>query len=209
MTDSSAQDDLWLVHLAQGGDYAAFAELVGRYQHRLYSLAFKVLHQHQDAENVVQETFLAALEHLHEFRAEAKFSTWLLRIAANAAFKVLRKRRGLPTVPLTDAPDDYRSLPHPDFIADWRDNPEQLAQQAETQRLLREAMRTLDEKYRLVFYLRDVEELSTADTAAALGLTEGTVKVRLLRARLMLREYLTRHFGDPEKRLYPNHAHEE
>ena len=115
---------------------------------------------------------------------------WVLRIAANHALKILRKKRGLPTVPLestNDPEDSYARMPHPEFIARWRDSPECLAQRAEIRRLLDEVLEELDEKYRLVFLLRDVEELSTQETAEILGLTEANVKVRLLRARLMLR----------------------
>jgi RNA polymerase sigma-70 factor (ECF subfamily) len=198
-----------LVARARQGDYSAFEELVKRYERRIYSFALRVLRRHHDAENVVQDTFTAVVEHLPDFREEARFSTWLMRIAANAAFKILRKKRGLPLVPLADADDDYATVPHPEYIADWRDNPEQLATRAETQRLLDAALDDLEEKYRLVFLLRDVQGLSTAETAEALGLSESAVKVRLLRARLLLRERLTQQFGDPNRRLIPDHRHEE
>jgi RNA polymerase sigma-70 factor (ECF subfamily) len=203
-------DDLELLHRAQDKDFAAFEELVARYEKRIYALAMGILRQHQDAENVVQETFLAVVENLHAFREEASVSTWILRIATNHALKVLRKRRGLPTVPLeadADPRDGYAGMPHPDFIARWRENPEDLAVRAEIRRLLDEALAELDEKYRVVFLLRDVEGFSIEETAAILGLSKANVKVRLLRARLLLRERLTRRLGDEANRLFPAHDH--
>jgi RNA polymerase sigma-70 factor (ECF subfamily) len=155
-----------------------------------------------------QQTFLSAVEHLAGFREEASFSTWLLRIASHAALKVIRKRKGLDTVSLeeaTEVSEGVDSIPHPEFIADWRQSPEELVQRNETRRLLDEALALLDEKHRLVFLLRDVEGLSVKETAEALDLSEANVKVRLLRARLQLREQLTRTLGDPERRLVKTH----
>jgi RNA polymerase sigma-70 factor (ECF subfamily) len=203
-----ADQDLALLRCARQGDFTAFEALVGRYQGRLYGLAWRIVGQRQDAEDVVQQTFLSVLEHLDSFREESSFATWLLRIATNLALKVLRKRRGLPTVPLQSAdPESYARLPHPEFIAQWRDGPEALAQRAEVRHLLEQALAELDDKYRLVFVLRDLEGLSVRDTASALGLTEATVKVRLLRARLQLRERLTRALGDETTRVFPSHEH--
>jgi RNA polymerase sigma-70 factor (ECF subfamily) len=192
--------DAELVRHAKGGDGAAFEALVTRHERRLYALALGILRQPHDAEDVVQGAFLSALENLDGFREEASFRTWLTRIATHAALKVLRKRQGLPTVSLDEDAGDADTPPHPQFIADWRDSPEQLVQQRETRRLLEDALAQLDDKYRLVFLLRDVEGLSIAETAAALGLSEANVKVRLLRARLQLREQLTRWFGAPPGR---------
>ncbi len=198
------------VHRAQGGDFAAFETLVARYERRIYGLAQRMVRQRQDAEEVVQQTLLSVIEHLGEFREEARFSTWLMRIAANHALALLRKRSRRRTVSLADdavAGEDYRDVPRPQYIAPWRETPERLASQHETRQLLEAALDELDEKYRLVFLLRDVEELSTAETAETLGISEANVKVRLLRARLMLRERLTREFGDQAKRLAPDHEH--
>lgn len=197
-----AATDEELVRRAQHGELAAFDELVTRHERRVYAIARRITGHDHDAEDVTQQTFLSAIEHLPEFRGESSFSTWLLRIATYGALKIIRKRKGLPTESLDD-PD----LPHPEYIADWRENPVTLAQRHETTRLLDEALAELDEKHRLVFLLRDVEGLSVKETAAALGLSEANVKVRLLRARLQLRERLTQAFGDPAKRLAP-HRHE-
>ena len=201
--------DAELVRRAQAGALDAFETLTVRHEQRVFSLARRMLRQEQDAEDVTQQTFLSALENLKSFRGEASFATWLLRIATHAALKVIRKRKGLKTVSLeeaTEGTDSMDSVPHPEFIADWRQSPEQLVQKREIQRLLDEALAKLDEKHRLVFLLRDVEGLSVRETAGALGLSEANTKVRLLRARLQLREHLTRALGDPDKRAIRNHG---
>ncbi|HVW00450.1 MAG TPA: sigma-70 family RNA polymerase sigma factor, partial [Planctomycetaceae bacterium] len=129
--------------------------------------------------------------------------------ADNHALKRLQKNRRWKS--LSDgqaaASDSYADLPHPEFIAPWRDNPARIAERHEFQQLLATALEELDEKYRLVFVLRDIEEHSTAETAELLGISEANVKVRLLRARLQLREQLTRVLGDEAQRLIPDHDH--
>jgi len=207
---TSEVSDAELVNRAQAGELDAFEALTTRYEQRVFSLAMRMLRQEQDAEDVTQQTFLSALENLGGFRGEASFATWLFRIATHAALKVIRKRNGLKTVSLEEATEETGqadSIPHPEFIADWRQSPEQLVQQREIQRLLDEALAKLDEKHRLVFLLRDVEGLSVKETADALELTEANTKVRLLRARLQLREQLTQSLGDPDKRVIRNHNH--
>ena len=204
--------DAELVRVAKSGDLDAFEALTNRYEQRVYGLAMRMLRQEQDAEDVTQQTFLSVLENLEGFRGEASFSTWVLRIASHAALKIIRKRKGLNTVSLeeaTESSDDSSSIPHPEFIADWRQSPEHLVEQNEVRRLLDEALARLDEKHRLVFLLRDVEGLSVRETAEALDLSEGNVKVRLLRARLQLREELTRVLGDPARQLVRSHHHHE
>ena len=193
-----------LVARAKAGELDAFEALTNRHEQRVYSLALRMLRHEQDAEDVTQQTFLSALESLGGFRGDASFATWLLRIATHAALKVIRKRKGLDTVSLeeaTEETDGYDSIPHPEYIADWRQSPEELVQQHETQRLLDDALAKLDEKHRLVFLLRDVEGLSVKEAAEALGLSEANTKVRLLRARLQLREHLTQTLGDPARRV--------
>jgi RNA polymerase sigma-70 factor, ECF subfamily len=206
--------DADLVLRAKAGELDAFEALTNRYEQRVYSLALRILRQQQDAEDVTQQTFLSALENLRGFRGDASFSTWLFRIATHAALKVIRKREGLDTVSLEEAtePDDgYDTIPHPEYIADWRQSPDQLVPRNELKRLLDAALAELDEKHRLVFLLRDVEGLSVKETAEALGLSEANTKVRLLRARLQLRELLTRSLGDPDRQVAQTHppAHQE
>jgi RNA polymerase sigma-70 factor (ECF subfamily) len=200
-----------LVRQAKAGELEAFEALVNRYERAVYNLARRIVEDPTDAEDVTQETFLNVLENLERFREEASFRTWLFRIATHAAFKVLRERSRKPTVSLEamlEASEDEEQVPRPEFIADWRDDPQRLLEQQETRRILEEALHQLDEKYRLVFLLRDVEGLSVRETAEVLGLTESNVKVRLLRARLQLRESLTRAFGDEARRLEPSVDHE-
>jgi RNA polymerase sigma-70 factor (ECF subfamily) len=203
-------EDAGLVESAKAGDYAAFEALVGKYECRMFGLAVGILQRCEDAEDAVQRTFLSVVEHLKDFRGEAAFRTWLTRIATNHALEILRKRRGLSTVPFEESPsgEDETRPPFPEFVASWRENPERLASRAETGRLLQEALAAIPDAYRTVFLLRDVEGLSVAETAAALGITAGNVKVRLLRARLKLREKLTRDFGDPATRVEVRQPHE-
>jgi len=201
-----------LVRLAQNGDLAAFEELTTRHERQVYSLAFRMLQNAHDAEDVTQQTFLNALEGLKNFRGEASFTTWIYRIATYAALKVIRKRKGLDTISLEEATEpgeNFENIPHPDFIADWKQSPQELVHRNETRRLLDEALAQLDELHRPVFLLRDVEGLSVRETAEVLGVTEANVKVRLLRARLKLRELLTRTLGDPEKRVIRQPHHHE
>ena len=200
-----------LVARAKAGDLDAFEALTTRHERHVYSHALRLLRHEQDAEDVTQQAFVSVLEHLGEFRGEASFSTWLMRIATYAALKVIRKRKGLDTVSLeasTEQDESTGEIPHPEFIADWRESPHRLVERRETQRLIEEALTSLDEKHRLVFLLRDVEGLSIQETSEALGLTPANVKVRLLRARLQLRERLTVAFGDPARRLVGGHDHD-
>ena len=199
--------DRRLFRQAQAGDFNAFERLVQRLEGRVYHAAYRILGRTQDAEDVVQQTFLNVIEHLEAFRGESAVATWILRIAANVALKTLRKRRGLPTVSIDRGDESYADVPHPDFIAEWREGPEALLERAELRELLDRAVAELDDKHRVVFVLRDIEGLSTEDAAEVLGLTPSNVKVRLLRARLQLRERLTRAFGDEATRVTPDHRH--
>ena len=211
VTEATPQptNDAALVERAKGGHLASFEALITRYEQRVYSLALRMLLHEQDAEDVTQDTFLSAMENLDGFRGEAQFSTWLLRIATHAALKVIRKRRGHVSLEEATEPDSEGGPPpHPEFIADWRYSTDDLVRNNETRRLLDSALAQLDEKHRLVFLLRDVEGLSVLETAEALGISETNTKVRLLRARLQLRELLTRAFGDDARRLEP-HQHSE
>lgn len=203
-------DDAALVERAKAGELEAFDKLVQRYEDKVYSLAMGILQNEHDAEDVTQQTFMSVIENLQNFRGDSSFSTWIMKIATHAALKVIRKRKGLPTVSF-DAPitqnSDNEELPRPEFIADWRDNPSELASRNETRRLIEQALSELDESYRIVFLLRDVEGLSVKETANILNISEANVKIRLLRARLQLREKLTRLFGDEKRRILSAHQH--
>lgn len=201
--------DLDLLHRAKAGDFEAFQRLVADLQPRVYGRAFRILKQAQDAEDATQQTFLALIEHLADFREESSLATWVLRIASNFALKILRKKHGLKMVSMSDmvSEDNYSEIPHPEFIAPWSKTADEIAQQAEVQQEIDHSLLELDDKYRLVFILRDIEGRSVRETAEALELTESTVKVRLLRARLALRERLTRKFGDATLAMIPDHKH--
>lgn len=207
----AAEQESQLVRRAQEGDFAAFESLMVRYEKRIFALALRIVRQQHDAEEIVQQTFLSVVEHLKKFRHESRFSTWLTRIATNHALLLLRHRARRRTVFLGEAQGDdrYEDVPRPEYIAQWKETPEDIASRRETRQLLDEALDELAEKYRLVFVLRDVQGFSTAETAEILDITPANVKVRLLRARLMLREQLTRRFGDEATRVYRgDHGHD-
>ena len=207
LPDEATETDL--LHQAKGGDFAAFQKLVTILQPRVYGLTFRILQQAQDAEDATQQTFLALIEHIADFLEESSVATWVLRIATNNALKILRKKRTVKMVSMSEmaSEDSYGDVPHPEFIAPWSQTADEIVQQAEVQAELEKALLELDDKYRLVFVLRDIEGLSVRETAQALDLTESTVKVRLLRARLALREHLTRRFGDASQAMTPDHKH--
>ncbi len=198
-----------LLQRAKSGDFAAFQQLIAGLQPRVYGLTFRMLRHAQDAEDATQLTFISLIEHLEDFREESSLATWVLRIATNHALKIIRKKRGLKTVSLdaSEATDRYSDLPHPEYVAPWAKTSQELAEDRETREEIERALGELDDKYRLVFILRDLEGLSVRETAAALDISEANVKVRLLRARLALRERLTRRFGDPAQAVIPNHDH--
>ena len=193
-------DELPLVDRARAGDATAFGSLVTRYEGRILRLAKRITQNEEDAEDVVQESFLKAYENLDRFQGNSKFYTWLVRIAVNESLMKLRKRRSDRTVSL-DEPVETGEETVQREIAVWEGNPEQRFTQTEMREILDDAIRGLEPIYRTVFQLRDVEELSTEETAEALGLTIAAVKSRLLRARLQLREKLTRLFKKKEENL--------
>ncbi len=203
-----ADPDAEVVQRAKAGDFTAFESLVSKYERHVFGVAMRIVRNGADAEEVVQETFMAMLEHIQEFSGRAPVRSWLMRIATNEALLILRKRRARNraiTEVSSDGLDDYASLPHPEFIARWKSDPSALAANSETREIIDKALDTLDEKYRLVFVLRDVEGFSTEETAKALAISVANVKVRLLRARLMLREQLTKVFGDPAQQMEHEH----
>jgi RNA polymerase sigma-70 factor (ECF subfamily) len=186
-------DESVLVDKAKAGDQQAFTDLVSRYQRKIYRLAKNITRNDEDAEDVLQEAFLKAYEHLNSFEGHSKFYTWIVRIAVNEALMKLRKRRGDREVSL-DEPVALGEEEVKREIAVWEDNPEQRYSREEMQQILNEAVDGLKEDFRTVFVLRDIEELSTEETAEALKISIPAVKSRLLRARLALREKLTRKF---------------
>ncbi len=186
-------EDVELVRLAQGGDAEAFAKLVARHENSIYRLARNITQNAEDAEDVLQDTFLKAYEHLGEFRGDSKFYTWLVRIAVNQALMKLRRRKSDRLVSLDETFDTGEETLVRE-IAVWGEDPEELYSQEELRRILASAIESLPPIFRTVFALRDIEELSTEETAQILNLSVPAVKSRLLRARLRLREHLTRYF---------------
>jgi RNA polymerase sigma-70 factor, ECF subfamily len=186
-------DESALVAQAKAGDQNAFGELVNRYERKIYRLAKNITRNDEDAEDVLQDAFLKAYSHLDNFKGDSKFYTWIVRIAVNEALMRLRKRKTDRSVPL-DEPMDLGEETVNREIAVWEDNPEQRYSKEEWRHILDEAVESLKPDFRTVFVLRDIEELSTEETAEALGISVPAVKSRLLRARLALREKLTRQF---------------
>jgi RNA polymerase sigma-70 factor, ECF subfamily len=186
-------DESVLVSQAREGDTQAFGELVRRYEGKIFRLAQHITQNREDAEDVLQETFLKAYEHLEQFQGQSKFYTWVVRIAVNQALMKLRRRKTDKSVSLDDTIDTGEDTIVRE-IAAWDENPEQQFSREEIGQILDSAIQDLEPPYRSVFVLRDMEELSTEETAEALGLSVPAVKSRLLRARLQLREKLTRQF---------------
>lgn len=186
-------DETTLVQLAREGDLKAFSDLVQRYEAKIFRLALHITQNREDAEDVLQEAFLKAYEHLDQFQGNSKFYTWIVRIAVNQALMKLRKRKTDRSVSLDEGIDTGEDTVTRE-VATWDENPEQKYTREELNGILDEAIQGLAPAYRTVFVLRDVEELSTEETADALGLSIPAVKSRLLRARLQLREKLTRLF---------------
>src|SRR6476620_10617754 len=197
--EEPVSDELKLVRAAKDGDVSAFEQLVKRYDRNVFRIANHITHSREDAEDVVQEAFLKAYQNLERFQEQSKFYTWLVRIAVNEALMRLRKRRtgtGRTVSIDEDIETDDDSIPRE--IADWTPNPEQMYNQAELKDILSRNIQGLPASFRTVFVLRDVEGLSTEETAEALQLSVPAVKSRLLRARLQLRERLSRYFQKRE-----------
>jgi len=192
-------DDLALVHASRGGDVAAFEQLVKRYDGKLLRIAQNVTHNPEDAEEAVQEAFFKAYQKLGQFQEHAKFSTWLIRITLNESLMKLRKRRAiLEQLVDNDVDADSDSERRPFDVADWAPNPEMLYRASEFREILITSLQRLSPALKVVFVLRDIEEHSLRETSEILNLTETAVKTRLSRARLQLREDLSKYFKMPE-----------
>jgi RNA polymerase sigma-70 factor (ECF subfamily) len=179
-----------LIARIKAGERDLFYELIQPYQRTVYAAAFSVLGNASDAEDAAQEAFLKALTHLGQFRAEAKFSTWLVQITLNEARLRIRKdRKGLYSS-IDEGRQDDDGEYFPIDYADWREIPSETLQRKELKEALQRALASLKPIYREVLVLRDIEHLSITEAAAALDITEASVKTRLLRARLMMRDAL-------------------
>ena len=178
-----------LILKVQRGQQELFYELVRPYERRVYVAALAILRNEHDAEDAAQEAMLKAFANIRQFRAEARFSTWLIQIAVNEALMRRRRERTVVMEGIDDRREEESDYAPRDF-ADWREIPSEALERKEVRQRLAEALASLDRKYREVFVMRDMEHLNIQETAEALGITVASVKTRLLRARLMLRDLL-------------------
>ena len=201
MVEAAIQDIS--IETLRNGDRAEFAKLVDAYSAPIYRLGLRMLGNEQDAEDVLQNTFISALTHLPNFEGRSSVLTWLYRIAVNESLMILR--RGRPEVNIDDFDSgDENDVAHPTQFVDWGALPEDELLSTEGKQALDTAIHNLPENLRMVFLLRDIQDLSIKDTADTLNLTEANVKVRLLRARLMLREQLSYYYGERMKKEKSN-----
>ena len=193
-TDPAELREQELLCRVRAGEKKVFYELVKPFERRIYSAAFAILRNEADAEDAAQEAILKAFTHIGQFRGDARFSTWLTQITVNEA--LMRKRRNHSEVmePIGEHQEEDGSYTPRDF-ADWREIPSEALERKEVRQRLADAVAMLTQKYREVFVLRDIQHLSIEDTAEALGISRASVKTRLLRARLMLRDMLAPGFG--------------
>jgi RNA polymerase sigma-70 factor, ECF subfamily len=183
-------DEAALIRRIRDGEHQLFYELIRPYEQRVFAAAFSILRNDADAEDVAQEAVLKAFKNIRQFRAEARFSTWLIQITVNEARMKQRKERSQMFEPIAGKKDEEGNYTPRDF-ADWREIPSEALERAEIRQKLAEALASLNDIYRDVFVLRDVQHLSIEETSKALGISIAAVKTRLLRARLMLRDLLS------------------
>ncbi len=194
MSESSDIHEAFDLKALQRGDREAFANLVDATSAQVYRVALKMLVDAQDAEDVLQNTYLKAFRSLSTFEGRSSLTTWLYRIAVNEALMLVRRRK--PQVSVEETDDSEEGESEPMELVDWCCMPEVEMLTSESRRFLDQAVQRLSPALRAVFVLRDIEGLSIRDTADALSITEMSVKTRLLRARLQLREDLTAYFGE-------------
>src|SRR5512140_174063 len=190
--EGGREADQQLISEVLAGNLAAFEDLVRKYDRRIYRVTLAITQNKEDAEDAMQDAFLKAFEHLEQFAGESRFSTWLTRIAVNEALQRLRRRNRFDSL---EEPVEVGDSLVPQQVQDFRPNPEQQYAREELRELLERAIAALPAIYRTVFVLRDVEHMSNEETAEALDLSVAAVKSRLLRARLMMRDRLARHFN--------------
>jgi RNA polymerase sigma-70 factor, ECF subfamily len=183
-----------LIRRIRNGEHELFYELIRPYEQRVYFTAFAILRNEHDAEDVSQEAVLKAFRHIRQFRGEARFSSWLIQITMNEA-RMRRRKAHADLIEAIDKHVDEEGDYTPREFADWREIPSEVLERTEIREALSKALASIGEKYREVFVLRDVQHHSIEETAKSLGITTASVKTRLLRARLMLRDLLSPGFG--------------
>jgi RNA polymerase sigma-70 factor, ECF subfamily len=195
MSDGRKTVETFDLDLLRQGDRQEFARLVEEYSGPIYRLGLKMLQESQDAEDILQETFIKAYKHLPDFDGRSSVSTWLYRIATNEALMMLRRRKH-PTISIDDPLDSAEQDQEPLQIVDWCCMPEEELLTSEARSAMDQAVAALPDSLRTVFLLRDIEGLSTLETADVLNLSEMAVKTRLSRARMRLREQLTQYYSE-------------
>ncbi len=193
----STDPDAAIIAKVQNGDADAFEDLIARHSRRVYRTLLGILGNQEEARDAMQDTFVKAFQHIGSFQGRSRFSTWLTSIASNTGLQLLRDRRPMQSLD-EGVPDEDEGF-RPRQIRAWTEDPEQLYSRTETRALVEESVMELPAKYRVVLMLRDIEQLSIEETAAALGLGIPALKSRHLRGRLMLREALTPHFAASAK----------
>jgi RNA polymerase sigma-70 factor, ECF subfamily len=194
--DRGDEREHWLIARIRNGDSSLFAELVKPYERRVYGTAWALLRNEAEAQDAAQEAILKAFTHLHQFRGDSRFSTWLIQIAVNEARMRRRKQHAELFEPLGQTEDAEEGTYRPRDFADWREIPSEALEKSEFRAMLAKALASLGQKYREVFVLRDVEHASIEETARVLSISVASVKTRLLRARLMLRDILAPALAD-------------
>jgi RNA polymerase sigma-70 factor, ECF subfamily len=200
----ASRDEAQMIASILAGNSQAFHELIRPYERSVYVMALSLLKNEADAEDAAQEAFLKAYRNLAGFRAEAKFSTWLISIVLNEARSRLRRKSAVKMESL-DEPQDEQGHVSPALLRDWREIPSEAVERGEVRVMLQQAISDLPPIYREIFLLRDVEELSIDESATALGISVSAVKVRLHRARMMLQKKLAPQLKqvNPKRRWFP------
>ena len=197
---TAVEADEVLVQQAQKGDTAAFDELVRRYTHIVYRVLYKILHHEEDTQDALQDTFVSAYRALPRFRQDAKFSTWIYRIATNAALMKARARKH--NLVSLDHPTEEDGAQSAWDLPDWSATPDEEIMTDETRRIMEDAIQALPTEQRAAFVLHDIQDLSSADTAQAMGITVSAVNSRLHRARVFLRDRIGRHLNVSDDELW-------
>jgi RNA polymerase sigma-70 factor (ECF subfamily) len=200
LTSLSAMTDEDLVRSAQAGESPAFDELVRRYTNVVYRILYKILRHEEDSQDALQDTFVSAYRALPRFRQDARFSTWIYRIATNAALMKARARR--TNLVSLDHPSDDSEVGAVWDLPDWSATPDEEILSDETRRVMEDAIQALPPEQRAAFVLHDVQDLSSAETAEAMGITVSAVNSRLHRARVFLRDRIGRYVKNPEPTLW-------
>lgn len=193
MSHSPNYNEKELLKQAKSGDLSAYNKLVNKHMGQVYATAYRMIRHKEDAEDVMQQTFVAVIKNLHNFRGESAFSTWVSRIAINNTLKLFKKKkRGHHFSPsINDTGESWESISlENETPPTWNKDPEELLKSEENRVRIQQSLEHLDSKHRPVFILREIEGLSTKEVAQMLEISESNVKIRLMRARLLIKDFL-------------------